>query len=469
MIQFFRSHFTDRLLWAIILLLLIRVPFLILYSDVTTAPELYWNTLGNKVVNGGKLYAEIIDNTAPLSAWTYSLMARLSADSIFLSRIVALVLLLIQALLFNFSLFRYQMQVQNTQLPALFAVLLGNLYFDYIVLSPTLLGNTFLVIALHYIFKNLRYGTSTDGEYLLIGTFISIASLFYLPMLLFVGVPIFTFLLYTSNSLRQYFLIIFGVAMPYALVMTYFFYVDVLYAAVELWLLPTFQVGGVPLVPVFTVLLTLALPSLVIAWSLLRLYILADSNLLYYQRYGTATMIYWLAIGYFSASLAEIRAPFQFVVLFPPMSFFMTVFFLSFKRIIWQELTGILVISFLIIQFYIPVIKPKQLSYELMVDELIIAEKSPFTQKKVLALGADNLFFYKNNLPATAYLHPELSKNYLKYETYQEAVVIYLNFSNDLPDYIVDDDAVIQQLFERMPILAQHYVWNEKQKYYEKR
>ena len=79
---------------------------------------------------------------------------------------------------------------------------------------------------------------------------------------------------------------------------------------------------------------------------------------------------------------------------------------------------------------------------------------------RVLVLGNEINAYYHADL-ATPYLNWELSRlHFDNIDYYDNLDQIYTNFTNDLPEIIVDPGGIMQRVFEHLPLLEERYTRN---------
>ena len=176
MIRFFKAFDPLRIIVLLLVLLLLRLPMMISGTPLLV-PELDWLVIGERMNDGFGLYRDIWDTIEPLSAGVYFMLDKLFGKSQLSYQIVALILLYLQALLFNLVININNLFNERTLVPGLLYVLFASLFFDFLTLSPVLMGLPFLILALHFIFIQMRSGT--DDESILF-----YSSAFYFPVLL---------------------------------------------------------------------------------------------------------------------------------------------------------------------------------------------------------------------------------------------------------------------------------------------
>ncbi|NJN28475.1 MAG: hypothetical protein HC819_22135 [Cyclobacteriaceae bacterium] len=178
MLGYFRINDPYRLLIIFIVLTLFRLPFLI-SPDWQTIPELSWMIVGERLNEGALLYVGIWDDLGPLSAIAYRLTDFVFGRSHLSFQILGLLIYFFQVFYMNYIALKHKMYNENNYLPALFYGILGLLFFNIIMLSPQLLGLTFVLLSLNSLFNHIETRNKTDGNLLNIGLYIGIASLFF--------------------------------------------------------------------------------------------------------------------------------------------------------------------------------------------------------------------------------------------------------------------------------------------------
>lgn len=186
----------------ILLFLGLQLP-LVLLGIPATAPELLHMLVGERLADGYSMYRDIYDNTAPLSALVFWLLDVVAGRSFLAYRLTAMGLLLLQALLLNSILNRHSVYATKNYLPALLYLVLGSLSFEFNMLTPLLIGNTFLILSLPYIITLSREGY--DNSRLFVGGFmLGLAAMSYLPLAVFLLVGTFAVIFFASNTFRSF-------------------------------------------------------------------------------------------------------------------------------------------------------------------------------------------------------------------------------------------------------------------------
>ncbi|MBF9253048.1 hypothetical protein I2I11_07075 [Pontibacter sp. 172403-2] len=454
MISYFRSILPSRLILLILLFLGLQAS-LLLAGTPATAPELLHMLVGERMANGFALYRQIYDDTAPLSALVYWLTDLLAGRSFLTYRVVALALLLLQALLFNITLNRHSVYAGKNFLPALLYLTLGSLSFEFSMLTPLLIGNTFLILSLPYIITVSREGL--DNNRLFIGGFmLGLAALSYLPLALFLMVGTFAVIFFASSTFRSFLLMLCGFAFPYAVLGTYYLYTNSLTEFLTLHLLQPWRLEvGFILAPADLVKL-MALPALVLLISLMST--LSLPQRLVFQVKFQQVMWVWLVISLVVIFTRHDISAGTFVLLLPPIAYFSEFFFTSRRK------TWLLNLIFLLVLAGVLVLRYRQLpglNWLIKVDESPLVLPAPpetgIKNTTVLVLGND-ISYYTYNRPVTPYLNWQLAQRHFAHlSEYQAVFDIYQNFQLEQPAYIVDKVNLMPHLQYKLPAVFGKY------------
>lgn len=165
---------------------------------------------------------------APLSFQTplYSgLVILLEKIPVRLNVTLAFLLIAIEAVIINASLVNHKIIARNTLLPFLIYFVLMSFSPVVQTIHPVLIANLFLILAL-----NLNLGIYLKTEpykEIFNGTFfISLASLFYLPSLIFLILFWISLLIYRISTLREWIITISGLIAPYLFIAFYYYWTD---------------------------------------------------------------------------------------------------------------------------------------------------------------------------------------------------------------------------------------------------
>ncbi|MCS6822268.1 MAG: hypothetical protein NZ551_10410 [Microscillaceae bacterium] len=426
----------------------------------TLQAELSAIIVAKKLNEGAILYKEVWASISPALAVVYWFLYQFFEDNISAYQIIASLLVLWQALTFNQLLVNRRILQENTLIPALLYILLMNLFIDFYSLSAPLLANTFLLLAIKYIFLQLneKRKNSTVFE---IGVYLGIASLFYLPVILLVAVPILAFLIATSTPLRDYLIMFFSLLFTLFIVFLVFYVNGIEYHLYHSffkslfmfefsWLVSWWQVFLLYLLSVFICVFLLFTPNKFNRYN-------------NYQNRCSNVMFLWLFVSLAVPLLANNISPSSFMITIPALVFLLSHYFLDTKSklltelgfLMWAGSTFFLHYDFLYSlrqDFqHTPIIQANQLLVKSLTNPAITQNK------RVLVIG-DDLSYYQKASLATPYLDYNLSREHFEnLDHYQTVVAVYENFRTDLPDVIIDQKQIMPQILEAVPLLAREY------------
>ncbi|WP_128396957.1 hypothetical protein [Botryobacter ruber] len=454
MISYFRSLLPSRLILLVVLYLAIRLPLLFLNLPATV-PELYAMLVGERMADSAALYRDIYDSMAPLSAMVYWLIDLLVGRSYLAYRMVAAALLLLQALLFNSILNRLHVYGHKNYIPALLYLTFGCLTFEFDMLTPLLIGNTFVILSLPYIVTVSREGL--DNSRLFIGGFmLGLAALSYLPLTLFLLLASVAVFFFASSTFRSFLLMLCGFAFPYAVLFSYYFYTGALGGFLELHLLRSWQFGTEFIIPPLDLAKILVLPALVLVLSLFSVFSLPQR--LVFQEKFQQLMVVWLLVSMLVVVAPNEVSAWIFVVLLPPLAYFGEYLFTGRLKAWILTLIYLLVLSGVVVLRYRQVLGLHQV---LTIDQsrLVLPEEQATSVKgkSILVLG-DDITYYAHNKLATPYLDWHLSQRHFSHlNEYQAVFELYKNFTAEAPEIIVDQAGLMPELQYKLPEIFGNY------------
>ncbi|GAA4439327.1 hypothetical protein GCM10023188_35660 [Pontibacter saemangeumensis] len=463
MISYFRSILPSRLILLVLLFAAIQLP-LILWGIPGTAPELLHMLVGERLADGFTMYHDIYDNTAPFSTLVFWLIDMLAGRSFLAYRLAALALLLLQALLLNVTLNRHNVYASKDYLPALLYLILGSISFELNMLTPLLIGNTFIILSLPYIITLSHEGF--DNNRLFVGGFmLGLAAMSYLPLAVFLLVGIFAVIFFASSTFRSMLLMLCGFLFPYAVLLTYYLYTNTTQEFLEMHLLRPWQLKVAFLRPPADVAILMAVPTAVLLLSLLSVVSLPQR--LVFQVKFQQLMWVWLFTSLLVIfTRAEISVA-TFILVLPPIAYFSQFFFTS-RRKPWQlNLVMVIVLVSVLVLRYRQVVG---IGRFLLLDEspLLLQEQAlPMQGATVLVLGND-VSYYTRNKPVTPYLNWELAQRHFgRLNEYQAVFEISRNVGKEMPAYIVDKANLMPELKYKLPAVFGKYSATANQDIYQ--
>lgn len=455
MISLFRINDPFRLVLATLILLMFRLPMLIKGVPLTI-PELNWMLLGERMAAGYSMYTDIWDNVAPLSAWVYWLLYVLFGKTTWSFHIIAMILVIFQAGLFNRYVIRMGIYHEKTYVPALLYICAINLSFDFMTLSPVLMALTFLLLVLRNIFR--LDDKAVDQEIFKTGLYLGIATLFYLPSIFFLVMTLLGFALFKTSSIRYLLIVIYGYVLVLAVYAIFLFYTNGLQEFYQQCILTFITRNIVSYTDLRELLWIFSLPMVLLLITVVR--VRTERGFINFQSNSQQIMIIWILVSFPAVLFAPYLAPNQFILFVPALVFFATHYLLMLRRK-WLAEAYFLVFAFALLFNSYHLVFGLVPTDDEFYQKLAVKpfELPDMANKKMLVLGND-LSFYRGNRLSTPYLNWEISKNHFSMlNSYPVLIEISNNLMEDLPEVIVDltPEQRARQVFERIPSLKERY------------
>ncbi|SFG69205.1 hypothetical protein [Pontibacter chinhatensis] len=454
MISYFRSILPSRLFMLVLLFVAIQLP-LVLLGVRPTAPELLHMLVGERLADGHAMYRDIYDNTAPISALVFWLIDLVAGRSFLAYRLVSMALLLLQALLLNSILNRHSVYATKDYLPALLYLVVGSLSFEFNMLTPLLIGNTFLILSLPYIITLNREGY--ENNRLFVGGFmLGLAAMSYLPLALFLLVGIFAVIFFASNTFRSTMLMLCGFLFPYAVLITYYMYTNTSQEFLELHLLRPWQLNVSFLRPPSDVAKLMAIPGFILLLSLLSA--ASQPQRLVFQVKFQQLMWVWLAVSMLVIFTRDEITIATFIIILPPVAYFGEFFFTSGRKgwIINSVFLAMLA-TVLVMRYRLAL----GINEYLQMDEspLLLAEPlQPTIQNSTVLVLGNDISYYMHNKPLTPYLNWSLAQRHFgNLSDYQAVFELHENFRDEMPQFLVDKVGLMPELTYKLPDIFGRY------------
>lgn len=455
MIQFFKITSWDRFFLLLFLFGLMQAPFLVFGQNMLT-PELLWIRLGERLSDGWRLYAQVSDETGPLAAMVYALLARIQLADFQTMRYLASGLILIQAFWLNQTINRYQLLNERSYHVAFFYLIFSHLGPDSVSLSPALLASTFLLGVWGRLFKIIKSGPSSDDA-VFVGLSLGLGILCYQPIILFL-LPIFlSALFFMGLRLNQYFQIAVAALLPSAIIYAFFLVgggVD------DFWtcFMAPFRVGFLLSWVGWEINLglggLLALIS-IIGWFSANQHV--KSN---FQQIGITVFFFGLAVGLLLIFPGTIQTTYQLFFLVPFASFFMAQWMQNTRSRLAQEIIFYLVLILVLGSFYgmaNPGFGRQIFGHNLFCKEPPRGFKANFANQPLLLLSND-FEYYRYNPPATRFFKFYLSGIRPKdAQTIEGLIYWYQCLAENPPKLIYDPNGLIPPLAVRIPEVSHRY------------
>ena len=160
-------------------------------------------------------------NQGILSQWLYSEMAPTSLEG----QVAAFVLIFIQAVFINIIVSEYRVAAEISLLPGLFYCLITSLIPDFMGLSPILLANTFVILAIFYLLDSYKNNSATSRIFDA-GFWVGVACLFHFPFILLFIWGIVVLGILRGLRIKEVLMFLIGILIPFFLFGVYLFWTD---------------------------------------------------------------------------------------------------------------------------------------------------------------------------------------------------------------------------------------------------
>ncbi|MGF1638715.1 MAG: hypothetical protein ACFCUU_16695 [Cyclobacteriaceae bacterium] len=433
-------------------------------------PEIKWMILGEKVADGALLYHEVLDSTGPLSAFFYGLADFIFGRSSAAFSTLAVILFLFQCGYFNYFLLRLKAYNENVYVPALIYALLGFMAFDTVSLSPQLMGTTFLLFSIRSVFAHLEARFKNDINIINAGMYTGVASLFYLPFIAFIPAMVLSLIFYSSTIRRRYFLLIYSIAFPFIILWGFYYWKGHTESLSISFFQSLLRFDYQHMLNFGTLITLIAIPAIILVLAILKT--LQTPSYINYQSRLQGIMLLYLFFAIGGWLLWSEKSGASLIAFIPMAAFFITHYFLLFRRRLWQEIYFTLFALLILMSFYGNRFEKFGVHRLTNFDRILVDQQNnPYPEiagHKILVLGNDLNPLLHASL-ATPYLSWQLSSmQFKRLDYYDNLSNIYLNFQNDPPVYIIDQESVLPEVFERIPSLGEQYQATGKTGLYKK-
>jgi hypothetical protein len=419
-------------------------------------PELLWMLTGERMAQGYNMYLDIIDDNGPFSAGVYWLIDLVAGRSLLAYHIVAALIILFQIIYINHLFIRYRAFSDNTYIPAMIMAVLFHLSFDFLTLSPALMGSTFLILALGNLLSLTLLSEDSTESVLMVGVFGGLAACFHFPLVFFLPFLMVAGIIVSGFSFHQFVLSLVGYFQPILICALYYFWNDGLMDFVTEFIFATRIIEAYIHVTYLDLILLFFLP---IGFAVSGFFIssVMRTQSVNQQKQQQIIMLY-LIFALLPLLLANRRTPYQLIPLLPGLTYFINQIFMNVDR-------KVVLRSF----FYgfvatIPLVGYAWAFHKVSsgrIEAYAVNEgrNYDFTRgRRVVVLGTD-LAYYRNALPATPFLNYNLSKRVLTdFEDLNDMATTFKHFSAEKPEFIIDEEGVFESLLIQIPALNDLYV-----------
>lgn len=450
-LQLFRFNDPYRLLFMFALLLAGFLPLLFL-APIPTYPVLRAVLVGETANTGLRLYAEAIDSTAPLAAWTFQLLDVFFGRSLPAHSCVAAGILFLEAAIFVRLLIANRVYPDSTYVPGFVFVVLCFLSFDFFTVTPALLGSLMLLLALNFLFRELEFREQRDETIFLLGFYLGAATLFLFSYIIFFIGTLALLAIYTRPTGRRILLLLLGFCFLHLAFTTYHFY----HGTLAYWWTHFYRAN-------FTVATTayvsgaglFGLVIIPLAYLLFSLLVMSrEARFTKYQSQLFQVMFWWMIFAVVEWLITRERTPQSFITFLPSASYFISYYLLLIRRRWIAEWMTRLLVATILAGFYLHRAgTPGIVDYR----KLRVSATSPFGgYTRVMALAPQRDFYLHHRLGGGFIDHnlatPLLEAGYMESVERLSSMMV-----KNPPDVIWDPEDRLAAHFVHLPRLASQY------------
>ncbi|MEO1257932.1 MAG: hypothetical protein AAFZ15_04015 [Bacteroidota bacterium] len=141
------------------------------------------------------------------------------------AQVIAILLLVVQGFLINSLVLSNRLSNEVNLFPGVFYVLVACLVPDFLYLSPVLIGNTFILVALVELYSTYKVSSCADRIFNA-GFWTGVASLFYFPFLFYFILINAGLNILRAFNIKERLMLLIGLAIPFILGWLYYFVFD---------------------------------------------------------------------------------------------------------------------------------------------------------------------------------------------------------------------------------------------------
>jgi hypothetical protein len=406
--------------------------------------------LGERLGDGNFLYQDVIDDTGPLSAVFFRLVDSLLGRSRMVYEILGRIIIVFQIVYWSAILGKYRVFEENTYLPAVIMLVLFHTSFDLLILSPTLLGSSFLVLALGLLFSQTVLQKENSESTLLIGIYGGLAAGFYPNYVLFLPYMIVAGIAISGFSFRQLMLSLVGYFLPILLIGVYYFWNDGLKAAFDVWPL-IFESEDYILQDYSAWIPLVALPILMGLTGYVLSAVIRSSTI--NQQKQRQLMVIWIIFLVIEVFFFKIQAAYQLVIFIPGLTYLIMQFFIFGGKGIFAK------ISLFLLVLGMPIFAFWYSSNTIEDNPDYFVKNSPPLEYPgtVMILGEDLSPFLKSKMGGP-FLNYKLSKLYIEQDRdLPQRAELFQLLQTEKADVILDPNGLFAKILEDYPELKKQY------------
>ncbi len=297
------------------------------------------------------LWAKVFTNTIPMIAPIpasplYHLVFKLFNGLPVVCAFISIAMLVLQALLINHILVQNDLIPRKSYIAAFLFVISLSFFNATIVLNPALIAGLFIVSALWLIFR--LYEEEEAYQHVFnIGTLISIASMFYLPAVIFMLLVWAGFIIYRIYKWREWFISILGFLWPYLFLATYYYWNDCLISKIVVYKTALGFINLYDFSPTNYVYMVIAFLGLLTLASVFKLLGVINEKQIRIRKF-ISFLIWFLIISFVALSISAGFGINGFLIILVPFSVLFSLYLSFLKRSLIGDIALLLLLMLII-------------------------------------------------------------------------------------------------------------------------
>ncbi len=413
--------------------------------DGTSYYELKWLLLGEWLNQGFTMYSETFDYTGPIAVFIYKYLTLIFGRSAFVHYGLSSILIIFQAGIFNQLLLKNKAYDENSYLPAFLYMILMVSVPDFMTLSPQLLSLTFILLALRNVLRRID-NQVTDELFLNSGIYIGVATMIYLPSMVFFLVFLFALILFSTAATRRLTLYLFSFLLAFSMCALYFYWRGDFLVFVDMYLIQNLLMESRSALSISEMSIISA--GLVTIFFLSVLKTFGSARLTNFQQ--KIQQVIWLMFfgGIATFFLSNEKTLLELAFIVPVIAYFWTHYFILVRRRIFQMIMpGLLIFGLLFYSTYV---------YQNYTESLKVIEKEETTEGTMVL--DSNLNYYLDHKINTPCFNQHLAiRAFQGLDFYGSAGNIFMLFQKADPTFVIDEIGIMPRLMARFPKIEEEY------------